>query len=118
LEARLRDAGDANGAGITAFQKSLRRVEANLVTAGLGEYMTTIQLHAGKLWFAAKASNWDLAAYELHEIEETYGSSEETKRREKWRQNLWRYGCRPADANCATRGINKAEKSCRVSECL
>lgn len=33
--------------------------------------MTTIQLHAAKLWFAAKASNWRLAEYELHELEET-----------------------------------------------
>jgi hypothetical protein len=76
LEARLRDSGGANGAGITALQQSLKRVEADLVTAkeltpGLGEYMTTIQLHAGKLWFAAKASNWELAAYELDELEET-----------------------------------------------
>ncbi|HTM09503.1 MAG TPA: hypothetical protein VL754_14050 [Verrucomicrobiae bacterium] len=38
---------------------------------GLGEYMTTIQLHAGKLWFAAKASNWELAAYEVGEMKET-----------------------------------------------
>lgn len=38
---------------------------------GLGEYMTTIQLHAGKLWFAAKAANWELAAYELDEMKET-----------------------------------------------
>lgn len=33
--------------------------------------MTTIQLHAGKLWFAAKASNWELANYELDELKET-----------------------------------------------
>jgi len=33
--------------------------------------MTTIQLHAGKLWFAAKALNWDLAQYELDELKET-----------------------------------------------
>ena len=38
---------------------------------GLGEYMTTIQLHSGKLWFAAKASNWELAGYELDELKET-----------------------------------------------
>ena len=38
---------------------------------GLGEYMTTIQLHAGKLWFAAKAANWELAAYEVDEMKET-----------------------------------------------
>ena len=32
--------------------------------------MTTIQLHAGKLWFAA-ALNWGLAEYELDELKET-----------------------------------------------
>jgi len=38
---------------------------------GLGEYMTTIQLHASKLWFAVGASNWELASYELDEMSET-----------------------------------------------
>jgi hypothetical protein len=33
--------------------------------------MTTLQLHAGKLWLAAKASNWELADYELDELKET-----------------------------------------------
>jgi hypothetical protein len=59
-----------------AVQESLKRVQADLATAkelapGLGEYMTTIQLHAGKLWFAVKASNWGLAKYELDELKET-----------------------------------------------
>src|SRR6266508_4873596 len=27
---------------------------------GLGEFMTTMQLHMGKVWFAGKSSNWDL----------------------------------------------------------
>jgi hypothetical protein len=59
-----------------ALQESLKRVQAELALAkelapGLGEYMTTIQLHAAKLWFAAKANNWELAAYELHELEES-----------------------------------------------
>ncbi len=41
---------------------ALRRLEAQLADEeaahpGLGEYMTTIQLHAGKLWFAAQATN-------------------------------------------------------------
>jgi hypothetical protein len=76
LEGELRESGPANGDGIAAVQASLKRVEAELATVkeltpGLGEYMTTIQLHAGKLWFAAKAANWDLAVYELHELEET-----------------------------------------------
>jgi hypothetical protein len=38
---------------------------------GLGEYMTGLQLHMAKMWFAAQASNWDLANYELHELSET-----------------------------------------------
>jgi hypothetical protein len=64
------------GAGGGAVQESLKRVQADLATAkepapGLGEYMTTIQLHAGKLWFAAKASNWKLAEYEIDELKET-----------------------------------------------
>jgi hypothetical protein len=40
-------------------------------TPGLGEYMSTIQLHTAKLWYAAEADNWDLAAYETGEIAET-----------------------------------------------
>jgi hypothetical protein len=43
---------------------------------GLGEYMTAIQLHVTKLWFAARANNWGLAAYELNELEETAGTVE------------------------------------------
>lgn len=74
LENRVRSFGEPNG--VAALQESLKRLQAELAIAkelapGLGEYMTTIQLHAGKLWFAAKASNWELAAYEIHELEET-----------------------------------------------
>jgi hypothetical protein len=58
------------------FQESFTRMEAEVKAAkdlapGLGEYMTRIQLHAGKLWFAAKAANWELAEYELDELKET-----------------------------------------------
>src|SRR5262245_37833673 len=44
-------------------------VESNPLP-GLGEYMTTMQLHVGKLWFAGQANNWDLASYELDELRE------------------------------------------------
>jgi hypothetical protein len=76
VENRLRSFSEPPGAGIAALQESLKRIQADLATAkelapGLGEYMTTIQLHAAKLWFAVKASNWRLAEYELHELEET-----------------------------------------------
>jgi hypothetical protein len=76
LDRQVRSHGEPNGGGLAALQDSLKRVEAELATAkesmpGLGDYMTTIQLHVGKLWFAAKASNWELAEYELDELKET-----------------------------------------------
>ena len=37
---------------------------------GLGEFMTLTQLRHAKLWFAGKAKNWDLAAYEIDELKE------------------------------------------------
>ena|GEM_PF-488257 len=75
-DSHVRSLGEPNASGLAALQDSLKRVQAELATAkesmpGLGDYMTTIQLHAGKLWFAAKASNWELAEYELDELKET-----------------------------------------------
>jgi hypothetical protein len=37
---------------------------------GLGEFMVSIQLHHAKLWFAGKNGNWELANFELGEIQE------------------------------------------------
>lgn len=38
---------------------------------GLGEFMSGIQVHHAKLWFAGNAQNWDLANFEVGEIRET-----------------------------------------------
>jgi hypothetical protein len=80
LESRIRGMSETNAAAMTALQNSLKRAQAEAQAAkdlgpGLGEYMTTIQLHAGKLWFAAKAANWELAQYELDELKETMESA-------------------------------------------
>jgi hypothetical protein len=37
---------------------------------GLGEFMLATQLRHAKLWFAGRAQNWNLAAYEIDEIKE------------------------------------------------
>jgi hypothetical protein len=76
LEREIQESQIKNERELVGLQDLLKRSQADLATAkdlvpGLGEYMTTIQLHAAKLWFAAKASNWELATYELHELEET-----------------------------------------------
>jgi hypothetical protein len=60
---------------VASLKESLERAQTELAAGkesrpGLGEFMTTMQLHTGKLWFAAKASNWDLADYELDELRE------------------------------------------------
>jgi hypothetical protein len=39
---------------------------------GLGELMSFQQMRHAKLWFAAQAANWDLAAYELDELSEGF----------------------------------------------
>jgi len=76
LASEIQSFSARNDRKIAVLQDSLKRAQAELATAkesapGLGEYMTTIQLHAGKLWFAAKVSNWELAKYELGELKET-----------------------------------------------
>lgn len=46
-------------------------LEKNAYRPGLGEFMTNIQIHHAKLWFAGDRKNWDLADFEIKEIEET-----------------------------------------------
>jgi len=37
---------------------------------GFGEFMSNIQVHHEKLWFAGENENWKLADFEIHEIME------------------------------------------------
>ena len=37
---------------------------------GFGEFMSGIQTHHAKLWFAGQNQNWPLAGFEVHEIQE------------------------------------------------
>jgi hypothetical protein len=38
---------------------------------GFGEFMSGIQTHHAKLWFAGQNQNWPLADFEIHEIQES-----------------------------------------------
>jgi len=42
----------------------------NAYKPGLGEFMSQIQVHHAKLWFAGKYKNWELANFEVGEIQE------------------------------------------------
>jgi len=44
---------------------------------GLGEIMTFTQMRHAKLWLAGSAGNWDLAAYEVSELEEGFHDAAE-----------------------------------------
>lgn len=53
---------------------------------GFGDFMGSIQNHHNKLWFAGINENWELATFEMHELEElfsdiktTYPDREETQ---------------------------------------
>lgn len=56
------------------LQKRIDSLEYKLSSAykpGLGEFMSSIQVHHGKLWFAGQNENWQLADFELGEIKES-----------------------------------------------
>ena len=43
----------------------------NTYKPGFGEFMSGIQVHHAKLWFAGINNNWELADFEVHEIMES-----------------------------------------------
>jgi hypothetical protein len=50
---------------------SLEKKLADSYKPGLGEFMTGIQMHHSKLWFAGQNQNWKLADFEIHEMQES-----------------------------------------------
>ncbi len=61
---------------------------ANMYKPGFGEFMTTIQIHHAKLWFAGKNKNWKLAEFELNEINETIDAIQQFQKERKESQAL------------------------------
>jgi hypothetical protein len=50
---------------------SLESKLAKTYKPGLGEFMSSIQVHHAKLWFAGENENWQLADFEIGEIKES-----------------------------------------------
>jgi hypothetical protein len=63
---------------------SLEKKIAAAYKPGFGEFMSGIQVHHAKLWFAGQNKNWKLADFEIHEIMETIADIQqyETERKE------------------------------------
>jgi hypothetical protein len=55
---------------VKARLDSLEKRESNTYKPGFGEFMSGIQVHHAKLWFAGIHHNWELADFEIHEIME------------------------------------------------
>ncbi len=62
----------------TANEKKLQsRIDSleiklnNSYKPGLGEFMSSMQVHHAKLWFAGQNKNWALADFEIKEIKES-----------------------------------------------
>ncbi|MEP7110485.1 MAG: hypothetical protein ABI760_21000 [Ferruginibacter sp.] len=50
---------------------SLENKLARTYKPGFGEFMSNIQVHHAKLWFAGQNQNWKLADFEINEIKES-----------------------------------------------
>ncbi len=50
---------------------SLQKKSDESYKPGFGEFMSGIQTHHAKLWFAGQNQNWPLADFEVHEIQES-----------------------------------------------
>ncbi len=63
---------------------SLEKQLSKTYKPGFGEFMSAIQVHHAKLWFAGRHQNWRLADFEIHEIMESLDNIKtiETERKE------------------------------------
>ena len=61
---------NANVENLQATIDSLQGELEDVYKPGYGEFMSNIQMHHAKLWFAGQYANWKLADFEVHEIEE------------------------------------------------
>jgi len=66
-----------NTSQLQAKVDSLEKKINNRYKPGFGEFMSNIQIHHAKLWFAGKEQNWELAKFELDEIGETIDAVKE-----------------------------------------
>lgn len=60
---------------VTALREKVDSLQArldNTYAPGLGEFMLGIQSHHTKLWFAGENENWELAKFEITELEENF----------------------------------------------
>jgi len=63
-----------NSDKITALQYHIDSLQSRIddcYKPGFGEFMTNVQIHHAKLWFAGTNQSWKLADFEIQEIKES-----------------------------------------------
>ena len=67
---------DTDTAKLISRIDSLEKQVQNSYKPGFGEFMSSIQVHHEKLWFAGINADWELADFEITEIKEAVGDIE------------------------------------------
>lgn len=62
----------SNKAEIEALKQQLAQLQKSAYRPELGHQMLDLQIRHARLWFAGKAKNWILAAFELQELKEAF----------------------------------------------
>ncbi|MBS1603343.1 MAG: hypothetical protein JST42_11790 [Bacteroidetes bacterium] len=65
------NSGNSTNSELQGRVDSLQKKLDDAYRPGLGEFMSGIQVHHAKLWFAGEAGNWKLADFEVGEIKES-----------------------------------------------
>ena len=91
-----------------SMQHTIDSLDSQLAHAykpGLGEFMSGMQVHHAKLWFAAKNNNWPLAAFEIKEIKEAL---DDIRQYCTDRPEIKSLGMMEASVNCIDSAIQRA----------
>lgn len=64
------DTGDR--AEIQALRKQIDELKKSAYHPELGEQMLILQIRHARLWFAGEAGNWNLATFEVQELQEAF----------------------------------------------
>jgi hypothetical protein len=64
------DTGDR--AEISALRQQIEELKKSAYHPELGEQMLILQIRHARLWFAGEAGNWNLATFEVQELQEAF----------------------------------------------
>ena len=65
-------ADNADHAEIQALREQLDELKKSAYHPELGEQMLILQIRHARLWFAGEAGNWNLATFEVQELQEAF----------------------------------------------